>query len=352
MRFTIHTFLLTTFCSTTNVQAQEISMVNGQSSMVNEQSICVYQHGEKYRMYLDGIDVININDSTLRIGLNAIYDVNDIDSVVFDDRFADGKTVGWVTKSPSLLLYLPMTDQSEFEPEYDVETFGDICRHMTFIQRFGNESKADTYLKSLNYFPNGSFTFTRRSLTGRHKVKIKTAKRDNTPVRRKQNANEIETDLSDLFSGLSLDDIRMTLFQWTNGGIGDESILPTAPMFGTYKDGHYEALFCNGRVSCEILFTFDSKKEYVLRSWLSLRYDVEDSLFVEPTDTQSYPNDSVVVNMLSSKSAQLQIIEDYTSSDSQSDGLPIEEVMTDLILFDMQWALPYYIDDETEYETE
>ena len=352
MRFTIHTFLLATFCSTTNVQAQENSMVNGHSSMVNEQSICVYRHGEKYRMYLDDIDVIDINDSTLRLGLNAIYDVNDIDSVVFDDRLSDGRIVGWVNKSPSLLLYLPMTDQLEYEPEYDVEAFDDICRHIMFIRRFGNESKADTYLKSLNYFPNGSFTFTRRSLTGRHKVKIKTAKKNNTPVRRKQNANEIETDLSDLFSGLSLDEIRMTLFQWNNGGIGDESILPTAPMFGTYEDGHYKALFCDGGVSCEIQFTFDSKKEYVLRSWLSLRYDVGDSLIVEPADTQSYPNDSVVVNMTSSKNVQLQIIEDYTSSDSQSDGLPIEEVMTNLILFDLQWALPYYIDDETEYETE
>lgn len=247
--------------------------------------------------------------------------------------------------------FQPVTPVPElgFVPRFKASVHDGVCQQLTGTMLFPDTASAKTaYLEWLYGADeiNGSFTYTRRTLSRKHRYRV-SAVGLLTDVSWQANGTDsdpmstclemtldgdcVTVNLTPVFGGLRMDDVRFSVMYWLYG----DAVLPYMKrpgslVFGQLDGNHYACNRVVGGISCTIDLLTDANGA------------VTDDVMMWNCRTKELANFSFLLlqegndgSVELSKDGQLVMItEHFETARSRA------EVFAELVLFDVEWVKP------------
>ena len=220
---------------------------------LNAQKLYVCQDNFSYELTMTDNDTVfyqvDEEDQRIAFGLNLVFNIEQVDSVVFSKpTHLKNVQMGWIeTPSKSVQLYVvpPIQDMGMTSSQFSVtENDEQQTEDVSYTARFESKDAAKAYVDIIKesasslLFPLLSIALYQQDLSVMHSESS-----DRGEVEWSADSCVVTISLQELFKGMSVIDTRRVLFYWVNYNSANAhphtSLLPREPVYGTLKEVKY-----------------------------------------------------------------------------------------------------------------
>ena len=217
---------------------------------LNAQKLYVCQENFSYELTMTDNDTVfyqvDEEDQRIAFGLNLVFNIEQVDSVVFSKpTHLKNVQMGWIeTPSKSVQLYVvpPIQDMGMTSSQFSVtENDEQQTEDVSYTARFESKDAAKAYVDIIKesasslLFPLRSIARYQQDLSVMHSESS-----DRGEVEWSADSCVVTISLQELFKGMSVIDTRRVLFYWVNYNSANAhphtSLLPREPVYGTLKE--------------------------------------------------------------------------------------------------------------------
>ena len=318
---------------------------------LNAQKLYVCQDNFSYELTMTDNDTVfyqvDEEDQRIAFGLNLVFNIEQVDSVVFSKpTHLKNVQMGWIeTPSKSVQLYVvpPIQDMGMTSSQFSVtENDEQQTEDVSYTARFESKDAAKAYVDIIKesasslLFPLSSIARYQQDLSVMHSESS-----DRGEVEWSADSCVVTISLQELFKGMSVIDTRRVLFYWVNYNSANAhphtSLLPREPVYGTLKEVKYGYEYTShlgtSDSACTVEMTsYEGGNDHYYTIYLTLDFDNgEDATsFIDKIKEQG--KDNIRIS---------RYINQVWMSIHLPQALSFEELMLTFIRFDLESHRPF-----------
>ncbi|MBR3530927.1 MAG: hypothetical protein IKN83_06125 [Bacteroidaceae bacterium] len=318
---------------------------------LNAQKLYVCQDNFSYELTMTDNDTVfyqvDEEDQRIAFGLNLVFNIEQVDSVVFDKpTHLKNVQMGWIeTPSKSVQLYVvpPLKDMGMTSSQFSVtENDEQQTEDVSYTARFESKDAAKSYVDIIKESASSLFVPTRSIARYQHDLRMMLSENsDYGDVEWSADSCVVTISLQELFKGMSIIDTRRLLFYWENYNSANAhphtSLLPREPVFGTLKEVEYGYEYtthlgtsdaaCKAKINS---YSENNKNYYTIYLTLEFGNKEDATSFIDMLKEQA--NDNILISRGYNK---------IMMSFPLPQVLSYEELMLTIIRFDLESHRPF-----------